>query len=66
MWTMANGDFPASLRGTSMNKAPELAINNRYELDQMADGFSAFVETYPSFNRTLQLDEWRKPEKRPF
>ncbi len=45
-----------------MNIAPELTPINRYELDQMADGFVAFVESYPSFNRTKLLDEWREAE----
>ena len=41
-----------------MNKAP----NNSYRLDQMDDGFSAFVESYPGFNRTRILDEWRQTQ----
>jgi selenocysteine lyase/cysteine desulfurase len=41
-----------------MNIAPE----NRYALDQMEAGFSAFVESYPEFNQTLLLDEWRKTQ----
>jgi selenocysteine lyase/cysteine desulfurase len=28
----------------------------------MADGYSAFVERHPSFNRTALLDEWRKTQ----
>ena len=42
-----------------MNTTPEAIHENRYELDQMADGFSAFVESYPSFNQTAVLDKWR-------
>ncbi|MCP4182612.1 MAG: aminotransferase class V-fold PLP-dependent enzyme, partial [Hyphomicrobiales bacterium] len=34
----------------------------RYELDQMADRYSAFVESYPSFNQTALLDEWREDQ----
>ncbi|MGD9372543.1 MAG: aminotransferase class V-fold PLP-dependent enzyme [Desulfobacterales bacterium] len=45
-----------------MKITPESTPINRYELDQMADGLSAFVESYPSFNRTLLLDEWRGTE----
>ena len=45
-----------------MNITPELTPKNRYELDQMAEGFAAFVESYPSFNRTKLLDEWREAE----
>ena len=45
-----------------MNITPELTPKNRYELDQMADVFAAFVKSYPSFNRTQLLDEWRKTE----
>jgi len=45
-----------------MNTTPNVIRKNRYELDQMADGFSAFVESYPSFNRTLLLDEWRETQ----
>ena len=37
---------------------------NRYDLDRMADGYSAFIESYPSFNRTLILDEWRESQYR--
>ena len=45
-----------------MTITPNLNPKNRYELDQMADGFSAFVESYPSFNRTRLLDEWRETQ----
>ena len=41
-----------------MNETP----NNSYELDRMDDGFSAFVESYPGFNRTRILDEWRQTQ----
>jgi selenocysteine lyase/cysteine desulfurase len=41
-----------------MNKVP----NDNYELDRMDDGFSAFVESYPGFNRTRILDEWRRTQ----
>jgi selenocysteine lyase/cysteine desulfurase len=43
-----------------MNKAP----NNSYELDQLDDGFTAFVESYPGFNRTRVLDDWRETQYR--
>jgi len=59
---MANSAFPVSLRSTPVDTIPESTINNRYELDQMAEGFSAFVGSYPSFNRTFLLDEWRETE----
>ena len=45
-----------------MNTIPKSTSNYRYELNQMADGYSAFVGSYPSFNRTLLLDEWRKDQ----
>ena len=45
-----------------MDITPELTPKNRYELKQMADVFAAFVESYPSFNRTQLLDEWRETE----
>jgi selenocysteine lyase/cysteine desulfurase len=45
-----------------MNITTELTPKNRYELDQMANVFAAFVESYPSFNRTQLLDEWRETE----
>ena len=35
---------------------------NSYELDQMADGFSAFIKSYPLFNRTRLLDQWRETQ----
>ena len=35
---------------------------NTYESDQMGDEFSAFVESYPSFNQTRLLDEWRETQ----
>ena len=45
-----------------MNTTPKSNPKNRYELDQIADGFSAFVESYPSFNHTKILDEWRETQ----
>ena len=45
-----------------MNTNPKLTPQNRYELDQMADGYSAFVERHPSFNQTALLDEWRETQ----
>ena len=45
-----------------MNTTPQSSPKNRYELNQVADGFSAFVESYPSFNRTRLLDEWRETQ----
>ena len=45
-----------------MNMTPKLNPKNRYELDEMADGFSAFVESYPSFNQTRLLDDWRETQ----
>ena len=45
-----------------MNMIPELDPKNRYEPEQMTDAFGAFVENYPSFNRTQLLDEWRETE----
>jgi len=33
-----------------MRTIPKVIHKNRYELDQMADGFSAFIESFPSFN----------------
>ena len=45
-----------------MNTTPKEIHKNRYELYQMADEFSAFVESYPSFDRTLLLDEWREAQ----
>jgi len=45
-----------------MNTTPKLSPENRYELDRMADGFSAFIERYPSYNRTRLLDEWRETQ----
>jgi selenocysteine lyase/cysteine desulfurase len=45
-----------------MSTPPKLTPQNRYDLDQMADGYSAFVERHPSFNRTALLDEWRKTQ----
>ena len=47
-----------------MNMTPEINPKNRYEIDQMADAFAAFVESYPSFNQTQVLDEWRETEYR--
>jgi molybdenum cofactor sulfurtransferase len=45
-----------------MNKASRSNLLNRYEIDQIADGFSAFVESYPSFDQTRILDEWRETQ----
>ena len=45
-----------------MNTIPKLVPINKYELDQMADAYSAFVESYPSFNQTRLLDEWRETQ----
>jgi molybdenum cofactor sulfurtransferase len=45
-----------------MNATPKANPKNRYEIDQMSDGFSAFVESYPSFNHTRILDEWRETQ----
>jgi len=45
-----------------MNTPPELTSKNRFELDQKADAFATFVESYPSFTRTKLLDEWRETE----
>jgi hypothetical protein len=62
MWVMARIACPACLRSTPMNTTPNVIYKNRYELDQMADRLSAFVESYPSFNQTLLLDEWREAQ----
>ena len=45
-----------------MNTTSKLIPINNYELDQMADAYSAFVESYPSFNQTRLLDEWRETQ----
>jgi len=45
-----------------MNTTAKLLPINKYELDQMADAYSVFVESYPSFNQTRLLDEWRKTQ----
>ena len=45
-----------------MITCPGLNAKNRYETDEMADAFAAFVERYPSFNQTRILDEWRDTE----
>lgn len=45
-----------------MNARSESTSKNRYELDRMADAYTAFVERYPAFKRTRLLDEWRKTE----
>ncbi|MGD8296698.1 MAG: aminotransferase class V-fold PLP-dependent enzyme [Desulfobacterales bacterium] len=45
-----------------MSTTPKLTPQNRYDVDQMADGYSAFVERHPSFNQTALLDEWRKTQ----
>jgi hypothetical protein len=64
MWAMTDIALPASLRSTPMNTTPGVVHTNRYELDQMADGFSTFVENYPSFNQTLLMASvnLRRPE----
>ena len=33
-----------------------------YKLEQMADGFEAFLKSYPAFTRTQLLDKWRETE----
>jgi selenocysteine lyase/cysteine desulfurase len=45
-----------------MNTTSKLNLLNRYEIDQIADGLSAFVESYPSFDQTRILDEWRETQ----
>jgi molybdenum cofactor sulfurtransferase len=45
-----------------MNTTLELDPSNKYDFDQMADGYSAFVESYPSFIQTRLLDEWRETQ----
>ena len=45
-----------------MNTTSKSNLLNRYEIDQIADGFSAFVESYPSFDQTRILDEWRETQ----
>ena len=45
-----------------MNTTPKLYRGNRYELDQISDAYSAFVESYPSFSQTRLLDEWRETQ----
>jgi len=45
-----------------MNTTPKSNPLNRYAIDQIADGFSAFVESYPSFDQTRILDEWRETQ----
>jgi len=47
-----------------MNATTKSTPKNRYKLDQLADAFSAFVENYPSFNRTRVLDDWRETQYR--
>jgi selenocysteine lyase/cysteine desulfurase len=42
-----------------MSATPEINEINRFDLDRIDDSYSAFIESYPSFNRTLILDEWR-------
>ncbi len=37
---------------------------SRYDLDRMSNGYSAFIDSYPSFKRTLILDEWRESQYR--
>src|SRR5210317_2391575 len=59
---MVSSAFPASLRSTPMNATPELTPKNRYELNQLADRYSAFIESHPSFNQTALLDEWRETQ----
>ena len=41
---MVSSAFPASLRSTPMNITPELTPKNRYELDQMAEGFALLLK----------------------
>lgn len=45
-----------------MDTTSKLVPINNYELDQMPDAYSAFVESYPSFNQTRLLDEWRETQ----
>ncbi len=45
-----------------MNTTPESIFKNRYESERLTDAFLTFVESYPSFNRTQLLDEWRQTE----
>jgi selenocysteine lyase/cysteine desulfurase len=45
-----------------MSKTSESTAQNRYEPDQMADGYAAFAASYPSFDRTRVLDEWRQTQ----
>jgi selenocysteine lyase/cysteine desulfurase len=45
-----------------MKTIPELNPGNKFEFDQMADGYSAFVESYPSFSQTRLLDDWRETQ----
>ena len=47
-----------------MSTTPETTAPNRYELDRMADGYSAFAASYPAFKQTLLLDEWRQTQYR--
>jgi len=45
-----------------MNTSQKLNPENRYELDRMDDGYSAFIASYPSYNHTRLLDEWRETQ----
>ena len=45
-----------------MNATLDSKPKNKYELDQMADGFSAFIKNYPMFNQTSLLDQWRETQ----
>jgi selenocysteine lyase/cysteine desulfurase len=45
-----------------VNTTPKSNLLNRYEIDQIAAGFSDFVESYPSFDQTRILDEWRETQ----
>ena len=45
-----------------MDTTSQVPPENIYELEQMDNGYSAFVECYPSFNDTRLLDDWRKTQ----
>lgn len=45
-----------------MSSTAEFSSPNRYELERMADGYSAFAASYPAFGQTLLLDEWRQTQ----
>ena len=40
----------------------DIAKQQNYRMEKMADAFAAFVENYPSFETTKLLDEWRGKE----